>query len=180
MDAVRSVPPSSIPMMAPETKLEKIEPNQELPGGLLPFRDPRGWNETPLWPPEQKTLVFGDALTEGAGVLRVWMSPTHRDRALPDLRVMLGLPFERVIISHGEPCIPARRLSERWNSGVAGRASPPGCLSWRPRPGQESGRSGADLTARDELHNTTLLDWARSGRHQDVINYLESVTTDSS
>ena len=31
------------------------------------------------------------------------MSPTHQDRALPDLRAMLQFPFERVIISHGAP-----------------------------------------------------------------------------
>jgi hypothetical protein len=31
------------------------------------------------------------------------MSPTHEDRAIPDLRAMLDLQFERVIISHGEP-----------------------------------------------------------------------------
>src|ERR1700732_3922017 len=36
----------------------------ELPGGLLALRDPRGWNETPLWLPEHQTLVFADALTE--------------------------------------------------------------------------------------------------------------------
>jgi hypothetical protein len=41
------------------------------------------------------------------------MSPTHKDRAIPDLRAMLDLPFERVIISHGAPFIRAIRLSER-------------------------------------------------------------------
>jgi len=165
----------------PETELEKIEPHQELPGGLLPFRDPRGWNETPLWLPEQKTLVFGDALTERAGVLRVWMSPTHTERALPDLRGMLDLPFERVIISHGEP-VHTREAFERalelpeWPAGPLHLAAYRGDLD-RVR---SLVAAGADLTARDELHHTTPLDWARSGRHQDVIGYLESVTTDSS
>jgi hypothetical protein len=90
-------------MGPPKTEVQTILPNQELPGGLLALRDPRGWNETPLWLPEHHTLVFADALTERAGVLRVWMSPTDEDRALPDLRSMLDPPFERVIISHGEP-----------------------------------------------------------------------------
>src|SRR5215470_5574590 len=81
----------------PETEVQTIVPNHELPGGLLALRDPRGWNETPLWLPEHRTLVFGDALTERAGALRVWMSPTHEERALPDLRAMLDHPFERVI-----------------------------------------------------------------------------------
>jgi hypothetical protein len=93
--------------------MQTILPNQELPGGLLALRDPRGRNETPLWLPERQTLVFADALTERAGVLRVWMSPTHKDRAIPDLRATLDLPFERVIISHGAPFIRAIRLSER-------------------------------------------------------------------
>ena len=90
----------------------QIVPNQELPSGLIPFRDPRGWSETPLWLPEQKTLVFGDALTERAGALRVWLSPTHEERALPDLPAMLDLPFERVIISQGEP-VHTREVFER-------------------------------------------------------------------
>jgi hypothetical protein len=67
----RRHPPST------ETEVKTILPNRELPGGLLAFRNPRGWNETPLWLPEHLTVVFADALTERAGVLRVWMSPTH-------------------------------------------------------------------------------------------------------
>jgi hypothetical protein len=33
--------------------------------------DGRGRNETPLWLPEQRTLVFADALTAPGGELRV-------------------------------------------------------------------------------------------------------------
>ncbi|GAB3427546.1 hypothetical protein [Flindersiella endophytica] len=33
----------------PDAEVRKITPGQELPGGLLPFRDPRGWHETPLY-----------------------------------------------------------------------------------------------------------------------------------
>jgi hypothetical protein len=32
----------------PETEVQTILPNHELPGGLRALRDPRGWNETPL------------------------------------------------------------------------------------------------------------------------------------
>ena len=56
--------------------------------------------ETPLWLPEQRVIVFGDALTERGGGLRVWYSPWHEKRALPAMRELLQLPFERVIISH--------------------------------------------------------------------------------
>jgi glyoxylase-like metal-dependent hydrolase (beta-lactamase superfamily II) len=87
----------------PETELEPIEPGSELPGGLLALYDGRGRNETPLWLPEQRALVFADALTAPAGELRVWASPLHEQRALPALRALLDLPFERVIVSHGEP-----------------------------------------------------------------------------
>ena len=86
----------------PKTELEPIEPGSELPGGLKALYDGRGRNETPLWLPEQKTLVFADGLTAPEGELRVWETP-HIARALPALRELLALPFERVIVSHGEP-----------------------------------------------------------------------------
>jgi hypothetical protein len=87
----------------PETRLEPIEPGSELPGGLVALYDGRGRDETPLWVPEPRTLVFADALTAPAGELRVWATPWHEERALPALRALLDLPFEHVIISHGEP-----------------------------------------------------------------------------
>ena len=47
--------------------------------------------------------MFADALTERGGVLLVWGTPWHEERVLPALRAMLELPFEHVIVSHGEP-----------------------------------------------------------------------------
>jgi glyoxylase-like metal-dependent hydrolase (beta-lactamase superfamily II) len=87
----------------PETELEPIEPGSELPGGLVALYDGRGRNETPLWLPEQRALVFADALTAPEGELRVWSTPWHEERALPALRQLLELPFEHVIVAHGEP-----------------------------------------------------------------------------
>ena len=87
----------------PETELEPIDPGMELPGGLVALYDGRGRNETPLWLPQQRALVFADALTERGGELLVWGTPWHADRVLPALRAMLELPFEHVIVSHGEP-----------------------------------------------------------------------------
>jgi hypothetical protein len=87
----------------PNTLLEGIEPGQELPGGLVALYDGRGRNETPLWLPEQRALVFADALTEREGELRVWSTPWHQERVLPALGALLELPFEHVIVSHGEP-----------------------------------------------------------------------------
>ena len=87
----------------PETELEPIEPGSELPGGLVALYDGRGRNETPLWAPERRALVFADALTERDGTLRVWGTPWHEERVLPALRALLELTFEHVVVSHGEP-----------------------------------------------------------------------------
>ncbi|MGH3138675.1 MAG: hypothetical protein ACRDQE_02995 [Gaiellales bacterium] len=87
----------------PETDLEPIEPGSELPGGVVALYDGRGRNETPVWLPEQRVIVFADALTERGGDLLVWGTPWHEERVLPALRVMLDLPFEHVIVAHGEP-----------------------------------------------------------------------------
>jgi hypothetical protein len=77
---------------APETELEPIEPGTELPGGLVALCDGRGRMDTPLWLPEQRALVFADALTERDGQLLVWGTPWHEEPALPALRALLALP----------------------------------------------------------------------------------------
>ena len=59
--------------------------------------------ETPLYLPEQRALIFADALTAPEGELRVWATPWHETRTLPALRAMLDLPFEHVLVSHGDP-----------------------------------------------------------------------------
>ncbi|HWG55550.1 MAG TPA: hypothetical protein VNT58_03410 [Gaiellaceae bacterium] len=87
----------------PRTELEPIEPGSRLPGGLAALYDGRGKHETPLWLPEQRALVFADALTAPEGELRVWTTPWHEERVLPALRALLDLPFEHVIVSHGDP-----------------------------------------------------------------------------
>jgi hypothetical protein len=97
---------------APETELEPLEPDLELAGGLVALYDGRWRMETPLWLPEQRALVFADALTATDGELRVWDSRAHEKRALPALRELLELPFEHVIVSHGEP-VHDRRAYER-------------------------------------------------------------------
>jgi glyoxylase-like metal-dependent hydrolase (beta-lactamase superfamily II) len=74
-----------------------------LPGGLVALYDGRGRNETPIWAPEQRAIVFADALTERGGELLVWGTDWHEERVLPALRDLLELPFELVIVAHGEP-----------------------------------------------------------------------------
>ena len=87
----------------PDTELEGVEPGTKLPGGLVALYDGRGRNETPLWLPDQRALVFADAMTAPEGELFVWATPWHEERVLPALRALLDLPFEHVIVSHGEP-----------------------------------------------------------------------------
>ena len=87
----------------PEADLRPIRRGSELPGGLRCLWDGRRQLETPLWLPEQRALVFADAFTAPGGELRVWASPAHEERALPALRALLELPFELVILAHGDP-----------------------------------------------------------------------------
>jgi hypothetical protein len=96
----------------PETELEWIQPGSTLPGGIVALYDGRGRSETPLWLPDQRTIVFADAMTSPGGELRVWATPWHEERVLPALRAMLELPFEHVIVSHGEP-VHTRAAFER-------------------------------------------------------------------
>jgi hypothetical protein len=88
---------------APRTELTPIRPGDELPGGLRALYDGRGKAETPLYMPEQRALVFADGLTAPGGTLRVWATPYHHESVLPVLRQLLELPFEHVLVSHGEP-----------------------------------------------------------------------------
>jgi glyoxylase-like metal-dependent hydrolase (beta-lactamase superfamily II) len=56
-----------------------------------------------VWLPDHRAVVFADALTAPDGEVRVWSTPWHAERALPALTALLELPFEVVIVSHGEP-----------------------------------------------------------------------------
>lgn len=87
----------------PRTELEHLYPWSVLPGDIHGLHDGRAKAEVPVWIPEHQTIVFADALTEREGELRVWFTPWHEQSVLPAMRAMLDLPFERVIVSHGEP-----------------------------------------------------------------------------
>lgn len=87
----------------PESDLVELWPGYKLPGGVVALFDGRGRNETPMWLPDQRVIVFADALTERDGELRVWGTPWFQEGAVAAMRSLLELPFEQIIISHGEP-----------------------------------------------------------------------------
>ena len=87
----------------PGTELTPVFPGTELPGGLQALDDGRANMERPVYLPEQRAIVFADGMTAPGGDLRVWWTPVLESMALPALRRMLELPFEHVLVSHGEP-----------------------------------------------------------------------------
>ena len=92
--------------LAPIEELQPILPDDVLPGGLVALFDGRGGIERPVYLPEQRAIVFADGMTapkSAGGLLRVWWTPVLERRALPALRALLDLPFEHVLVSHGEP-----------------------------------------------------------------------------
>ncbi|CAN5187491.1 hypothetical protein BH24CHL7_BH24CHL7_16750 [soil metagenome] len=88
---------------APVTELTPVRPGDPLPGGLQALTDGRGGVETPVYMPEQRAIAFADGMTAPGGVLRVWWSPSLEKWGYAALRSMLDLPFEVVLVSHGEP-----------------------------------------------------------------------------
>ncbi len=88
----------------PNTELEDFYAGDELPGGLVAQFDARRGIETPLYAPDHRALIFADAMHGGdEGTLRIWHTPWHERIVLPVMRRMLELPFEHVLVSHGEP-----------------------------------------------------------------------------
>jgi hypothetical protein len=172
------------PGAQPETSMRAVVPGTEWPGGAVVLDDPRGFNETPLWLPEQRVIVFADALTERKGVLRTWTMGDLEGRAAAALRRLLDLPFERVIISHGEP-VHTRAAYERALELPPWPAGPLHLYAWKGELEvvRRLVEQGADLAAQDEyegegagaLPGHTALDWARGAGQQAVVDYLESI-----
>ena len=81
-----------------------------LPGGIEAFRTARA-AEVVYWLPAQGSLVPGDVLLgDGEGGIRLcprsWLPEGRTPEQLADsLRLLLDLPVERVLLSHGEPLL---------------------------------------------------------------------------
>jgi glyoxylase-like metal-dependent hydrolase (beta-lactamase superfamily II) len=99
-----------------------VEPGDDLPAGVSAYAigKPRRY-ETPLLVPSHKALVFGDALAEVDGELRVWsdrrvdagVSRFYRERFNPTLEPLLDLDFDRVLVTHGQPVLTGGRAELR-------------------------------------------------------------------
>jgi glyoxylase-like metal-dependent hydrolase (beta-lactamase superfamily II) len=95
-----------------KTGFEPIDPGTPLPADVsaYPIGKPRRF-ETPLYVPSQRALVFGDAVAEVDGRLRVWATDRvdakverfYRERFNPTLKLLLELDFDRVLVTHGQP-----------------------------------------------------------------------------
>jgi hypothetical protein len=153
-----------------------IAPDMLLPGGAVALPDPRGFSETPLWLPEQRVLVFADALTERNGELRTWTMRDIDGSAPRALRALLRLPFERVIISHGEP-VHSRAEYERSLERPPWPGSPLHLYAWKGdlETVRQLVARGDDIDARDDDKGRTVLDWAREGGHPPIVDYLLSI-----
>jgi glyoxylase-like metal-dependent hydrolase (beta-lactamase superfamily II) len=113
--------------LAPEVSVLEAEPGAELPFGGRCFAIGRPRRaELPLWIEDHAALVFGDALVEAGGELRIWSQDTldkrrlafYRERFVPTLAPLLELPVKRVLVTHGEPVLSGaaaelRRALER-------------------------------------------------------------------
>jgi hypothetical protein len=100
--------------LADESGFRPIDTDEELPGGVTahPIGKPRRY-ETPLHLPSHGALVFGDAVAEWDGRLRVWAADKvdakverfYRERFNPTLEPLLDLDFDAVLSTHGEPVL---------------------------------------------------------------------------
>ncbi len=94
------------------TGFKPIDVSKPLPGGASAYAigSPRRF-ETPLLLASHRALVFGDAVVEHSGRLKVWSAEKvderverfYRDRFNPTLKPLLELDFDRVLPTHGEP-----------------------------------------------------------------------------
>jgi hypothetical protein len=91
-----------------------FEPGDELPAGVTAHRigRPRRF-ETPLHVPSHDAVVFGDAVAEVDGRLRVWAERRvdddvirfYRERFNPTLEPLVDLEPERILVTHGQPVL---------------------------------------------------------------------------
>jgi hypothetical protein len=103
----------------PATSLTPIVPGAQTGASACAsgIGNPRRY-ETPLYFPDHRALIFGDAVICIEGELRVWQerpfSPSwYRDKLLPTLVPLLDLDVGMVLATHGEPLLRDGRAALR-------------------------------------------------------------------
>ncbi len=104
--------PAAAKRLEDRSAFSEIEPGVALPGGVTAHSigKPRRY-EMPFHVPSHDALVFGDAVAEHGGSLRVWAADKvdakvqrfYRERFNPTLEPLLELPFDAVLVTHGKP-----------------------------------------------------------------------------
>ena len=104
--------PAAAKRLKNRSAFSQIEPGAPLPGGVTAHSigKPRRY-EMPFHLPSHDALVFGDAVAEHGGALRVWAADKvdakverfYRERFNPTLEPLLELSFDAVLVTHGKP-----------------------------------------------------------------------------
>jgi hypothetical protein len=114
--------PAAAKRLADRSAFREIDPGGPLPGGVTAHSigKPRRY-EMPFHVPSHDALVFGDAVAEHGGALRVWAADKvdakverfYRERFNPTLEPLLELPFDAVLVTHGQPVMKGGRRALR-------------------------------------------------------------------
>jgi hypothetical protein len=114
--------PACAKRLSDRSGFHEIEPGVPLPAGVTAHTigKPRRY-ETPLHLPSHGALVFGDAVAEWDGRLRVWATDKvdakverfYRERFNPTLEPLLELDFDTVLPTHGDPVMRGGRAALR-------------------------------------------------------------------
>jgi hypothetical protein len=86
----------------------------------VPIGNPRRY-EMPLFVPEHRALVFGDAIVAADGAVRVWIqlpvTPKRLDwyqrRLRPSFEPLLDVDCDRLLVTHGQPVLTGGRRALR-------------------------------------------------------------------
>jgi hypothetical protein len=108
--------------LSSKSGFHEIDPGATLPGGVTAYTigKPRR-HEMPLHVPSHDALVFGDAVVEVDGAVRVWASDKvdakarrfYRERFNPTLEPLLEVSFDRVLVTHGRPLMDGGKRALR-------------------------------------------------------------------
>jgi glyoxylase-like metal-dependent hydrolase (beta-lactamase superfamily II) len=105
--------PAAAKRLSSHERFSVVDEGTELPGNAraLAIGSPRRY-EMPLWLPSHRALVFGDAVVEAGGELRVWVQSDEEsrrrhtiERVNPTLRPLVDLDPQAVLVTHGEPVL---------------------------------------------------------------------------